>query len=125
MASSAFVRQQLLLDSFEVGVHLWVLRPQRFHSPHGAHHRGVVAIAERAAELRKAALEALAAQVHGDLASESHAAVAILAQEFGIGQSEVAAHGLLNVFDADALRPLRSHAGELAFREVEIDRSSR
>jgi hypothetical protein len=45
---------------------------------HRAHHGRVIAVAEGAPELGEAALEALLAEVHRDVAREGHRLVAVL-----------------------------------------------
>src|SRR5690606_1048100 len=96
-SSALFAGGETPLDGLEVGVHLGIPLPQRLDPTHGAHHGGVIAVAEGAPQLREAGADPLTTQVHRHLPRERHALVPILAEELGVGEAEVIADGALDV----------------------------
>ena len=114
-------RAQLALDGLDVGAHLGVGGAQVLDLAHAADDGRVIAVAERAAELGEAALEALLAQVHGHVPRERDALVPVLRQQVGGAQLEVVADHALDVLDARLGGARRRGRGDLGPGERDVD----
>src|SRR6185437_14475860 len=112
---------ELALERLDVRPHLRIAAAQNLDLPHGADDRRVVAVPEGPTELREAALQALLAQVHGDVPCEGHALVAILRQEVRRAELEVVADHPLDVLHAGLVRAGGGGRGQLGAREVHLD----
>jgi hypothetical protein len=95
---------EFALDGLDVRAHFGVVRAKGLHLANGADDGRVIAISERATELGKAALQALLAQVHRNVAGERNTFVPIFREQIGRSKLEVVADDALNVLDARFVR---------------------
>src|SRR5579863_9973962 len=100
--------------------HFGIYGTKGVHFADGADHCRVIAVAEGAAELGKAALEPLFAEVHGYVPSERNALVPILREKVCGTQLEVVAHEPLNILHARLVGSRRTGQSNLRAGKREL-----